>query len=96
MMMVKAITGFTGGLDGETMQALNIGMSHWITPWKRKDNSPELAIGFCANKVGLDPGPATEQSELTVRSPHIRKGCRLPELGRKLGKCEIAEGIPVR
>jgi len=96
MMVMKAIAGFAGGLDGETMQALYIGASHRITPWKRKDNSPGLGIGYCANKVGLDSGFATEQSEQTVRSPHIRKGCRLPELGKKLGKCETAESVWVR
>jgi len=28
MMVMKAIAGFAVGLDGETMQALNIGVSH--------------------------------------------------------------------
>jgi len=37
-----------------------------------------------------------EQSEQTVWSPHFRKDCRLPGLGKEPGKRESAENVRIR
>ena|SRR6516225_12130886 len=50
---------------------------------------------FLPEKSWFDPRLATEQSEQTVRSPHIRKDCQLPGLGKEPGKCQAAEDVQV-